>query len=450
MNKRLGGKLAPVIACLVSSGFAAEHYVRPGGTCTSSCNSWANAYSQVSSALSNAARGDTIWVADGSYNAITLNKAASGTTPITIKKATVSDHGTATGWSSSYGDGQAVIASVTAITNDWIIDGQTRDESNWSNTTAYGFWITGGVTANTISYGAGSSNMIFRYVDVGGPNGTTYSASLPSSGFYLGGFGSVLSNWTISRSHIHNVHLPFQLAGASNITIEYSWLGPNWNKETIRGQIRASNIIIRHNIMKDGCQGKPDDPTAGGCTAQIAMWDGGTGAFDGSQIYGNVIWTTKTTFHSDGCIMVGGDGGVTAAGAPANNVKVYNNTIVGVQSGTCSIRFPGSHTGDVAANNIWYGLAAGVSTGCSANSCLSNSRLTTNPFVNGAGGDYRLREPLSGGVALASPYDVDMLGARRGSDGVWDLGAYEYTASAGGAPQGLEPPTGLTTTISLP
>ena len=99
--------------------------------------------------------------------------------------------------------------------------------------------------------------MTFRYVDVGGPPGSTYNSSIPAHGFYFGGFGSVLSNWTISRSHIRNVKLPFQIAGASNITIEYSKLGPSWNKETIRGQIRASDIIIRHNIMKDGCRGLP-------------------------------------------------------------------------------------------------------------------------------------------------------------------------------------------------
>jgi hypothetical protein len=420
-----------------SLSFAADHYVRDGGSCSSNCNSWTNASDQITTALANAARGDTIWVADGSYNSITLDKAASGGASITIKKATTSSHGTNTGWSSAYGDGQAVISDVIAVTNDWVIDGQVRNESNWSDTNAYGFRITGSVYANTLSFGAGSSNLTCRYVDVGGTPGSGYSSSIPTSGFYLGGFGSVLSNWTISRSHVHNVKLPFQIAGASNVTIEYSWLGPNWNKETIRGQVRASNITIRHNIMKDGCQGMPDDPTAGACTAQIAMWDGGSGAFDGSKIYGNLIWTTKSTFHSDACIMIGGDGGSTAAGAAANNVLVYNNTFVGVQSGTCSIRFPGSHSGDVAQNNIWYGLGSGVSTGCSANTCSSNATITSsNTFVNATAGDFRLRSATAAGVVLSSPYNVDLTGATRGTDGVWDLGAYEYVS--GGTPP---PPT---------
>ena len=333
------------------------------------------------------------------------------------------------------------------VSNYWVVDGQTRNESDWSDTPAYGFRIAGSVAAHTINYGVGSSNVTFRYVDVGGPPSSTFSSSIPDHGFYLGGFGSVLSNWTISRSHIHNVKLPFQIAGASNIIIEYSKLGPNWNKETIRGQIRASDIIIRHNIMKDGCQGLPGDPTAGGCTAQIAMWDGPTGAFDGSEIYGNVISTTKSTFHSDGCIFIGGDGGSTAAGAAANNVVVYNNTLVGIQSGTCNIRFPGSHSGDIARNNLWYGLGAGVSSGCTANTCTNNSNMTSsNPFVNLTAGIFNLIGATVAGTSLPSPYNTDMTGAIRGADGAWDLGAYEF--SSGSTPSTPpSPPTNLSLVV---
>ena len=431
------------------SCWGADYYVRDGGSCASGCTSWSNAAGQISTALNIASRGDTIWVGDGNYGSIRLDKAQSGNAVITIKKATGASHGTNTGWSSNDGDGQAVIlGDILAISDFWVVDGQTRNESDWANTASYGFRVTGSVYANTISYGKGSSNMTFRYIDIGGAPSSSYSSSIPDSGFYFGGFGSVLSNWTISYCHVHNVKLPFQLAGAANVTIEYSRLGPSWNKETIRGQIRAANIIIRHNYMKDGCQGLPDDPTAGACTAQIAMWDGGSGAFDGSQIYGNVIWTTKNTFNSDGCIMIGGDGGSTAAGASANNVLVYNNTFVGMQSGTCNIRFPGSHSGDIAQNNIWFGLATSVSSGCSANTCTNNLRISSpNPFINSSNGDFRLNAPLPG-VSLSSPYNSDLTGAIRGADGTWDMGAYEYTSGA--QPIAPAPPTVVTTSVSQP
>ena len=71
-------------------------------------------------------RGDTIWVGDRSYSSITLNKAASGTTPITIKKATAAIHGTSTGWSNAFADGRATISDITMVSNYWIVDGQTR------------------------------------------------------------------------------------------------------------------------------------------------------------------------------------------------------------------------------------------------------------------------------------------------------------------------------------
>jgi hypothetical protein len=424
--------LTTLLVMNASAASAADHYVRQGATGNGSGSDWTNACSGFSGscAIGSLVRGDVYYVAEGNYGTVTLDRAASGSSVITIKKATSANHGTNTGWSDTFGDGQAVFANIYAITDYWVIDGQTRNESDWANTSAYGIRVTGEVHANTISYGRGSNNMTFRYMDVGGPPSATYSAGNPDHGFYVGGFGSALSNWTISRSHIHNVNrVPFQLAGASNITIEYSWLGPNWNKETIRGQIRASNIIIRYNVLKNGCQNGPEHE---GCTADIGMWDGGAGAFDGSQIYGNVIWRTVTDWVSDGVIFIGGDGGASAAGASANNVLVYNNTIVSAsQSGNQNIRFPGSHTGNIARNNIWYVTAGGL-TGCSANVCDNNSVYTTShPFTttNPANGVFQLRDALAG-VALSGVYGVDLLGVNRGADGIWDRGAFEF----GGTP----------------
>jgi hypothetical protein len=450
MKRSILKGLYAVVLLAPAQSASADHYVRSGGVCTSNCNSWTNAAGQITTAIAAASRGDTIWVGGGNYSAITLNKPASAGMPITITKATSPNHGTSVGWSASY-DGQAIITSVTAITNDWVLDGQTRDESNWSNTAAYGFRITNAVVAHTINFKTGSSNMTFRYVDIGGPPGDAYSTSIPDSGFYLGGFGSVLRNWTITRTHIHNVKLPFMLVDVSDSTIEYSVLGPNWNKETIRGQGRASNIVIRHNLFKDGCQGLPGDPTAGGCTAEIAMWGSNSaGAYDGSQIYGNVIWTTKTTHHTDGCIMIGGDGGVTAHGVAANNVAVYNNTFVGIRSGTCNIRFPGSRTGVVARNNLWYGLGDNVSAQCSANTCSNNLAITSpSPFINASIGDFRLSGATSAGFVLPSPYNTDRTGAIRGADGGFDIGAYEYISGAA-PPPSPQPPTALSAIVSSP
>ena len=83
---------------------AATRHVRIGATGKNDGSDWVNAHSALPSVL---VRGDTYYLADGSYGGYTFDDANSGTTAITIKKATVSDHGTDVGWSSSYGDGQA-------------------------------------------------------------------------------------------------------------------------------------------------------------------------------------------------------------------------------------------------------------------------------------------------------------------------------------------------------
>jgi hypothetical protein len=407
--------------CVLATCFTVRSDAAPGGD----GSSWDAAFQQVPEEPE---RGAVYFVADGSYDSLVLDAPESSEAWITIRKATGWDHGTNVGWDAAYGDGQATFPGVIMVSDRWIVDGRTRDESDWSNIEAYGFRITDRVLAHTINYGRGSSDVVFQYVDVGGPPGDTFDESIPTEGFYFGGFDVVLSRWTISRCHVHNVYLPFQLAGASDVTIEWSWLGPNWSKETIRGQGHAARITIRFNIMKDGCQGTPGDPTAGSCTAQIAMWDGDTpGDFDGSDIYGNVIRTTRDTGHSDGCILVGGDGGISAHGVAANDVHVYNNTFVGVQNGTCAIRLPGEHSGDIVANNLWYGLAEDVRNGCDADTCENNLLIDgADPFVDSASGDFRLAGPTVAGTVLPPPYDEDLTGATRGEDGTWDLGAYEF------------------------
>ncbi len=397
-------------------------YVRSGATSGGDGSSWSAAFGDLPKQPE---RGAVYLFADGDYASLMLDAPEAGTTPITLQKATSEDHGTDAGWDPSLGDGHAQFPDITLVSDFWVIDGKRRDETAWQKVEAYGF-RTEGVMAHTINFGRASNDVSIRFVDVGGPPNGTFDTSLPKEGFYFGGFDAVIARWTISSCHVHDVYLPFQLAGASEITVERSRLGPNWSKETIRGQNHASRIVVRWNVFKDGCQGTPGDPTAPGCTAQIAMWDGDqAGDFDGSEIYGNVIWTTQSTGHSDGCILVGGDDGVSAAGVAANDVRVYNNTFVGMAAGNCSIRMPGQHTGVSAKNNLWFGLGSGVATGCEADSCENNQKLGSDPFVAAASGDFHLSQATAAGSVLGAPYDVDLDGVKRGGDGVWDLGAYE-------------------------
>jgi hypothetical protein len=84
-------------------------YVRAGATGAGTGADWTNAYSTLPASLT---RGATYYVAAGTYGGYTFNGAASGTTPITVRKATIADHGSSTGWLDSYGQGAATLSSL--------------------------------------------------------------------------------------------------------------------------------------------------------------------------------------------------------------------------------------------------------------------------------------------------------------------------------------------------
>jgi hypothetical protein len=431
-----------LIAFAVLPTHAADRYVRSGATGNGSGTDWANAYPGLPNTL---IRGDTYWLADGSYGAYTFDDPPSGTSVITIRKATTANHGTSTGWSDSYGDGQAVFAGMTFAYGYYVIDGVRRNEGNWADTTAYGIRVTGSLYSSRLasSSNACADNLTFRYVDVGGPPGTGASSSA-GEGLYLGGFGDgslACENWTLHRSHVHNVKVHIQCAGCRGLLVEYTYFGPGWGKEAIRGQVAASDIVIRHNIFKDSCQRDPADSTSG-CTGEIAMWSGSN--HDNVEIYGNVFYKTTGEVNSGGVIVIGGDGS-SWVGPPANNTKIYNNTIAGLKSWNAKILVNGG-SGNVCRNNLWFDNT-GSSTGCTASTTSNNIVASSNPFSNYAAGDFRLAAATAAGFPLTSPYNTDLRGAQRGGDGSWDVGAYEFgvggtqPAPTGGGTQSPPPPT---------
>lgn len=423
---------------LASAGHAADLYVRDGGSCSSSCTNWntASAYDELSSAVSAASRGDTIWVADGTYSSATLGVAESGSATISIIKATVASHGTSTGWVDAYGDGQATIAGLTVNSGYWTVDGISRTSSDWTDGSAYGFRITGRIYSSSIDPGPDCpNNNTFRYINLGAADiGNSRTGSEPD-GFYLGGFGEACESWTIEYNYIHNVELGVLLNDATNTIIQYNWFQHAWSKEIIRGQAATSGTIIRWNVMKDTCQ----DAGGGGeaCTAEIAMWSGTTaGDYDNIEVYGNLIYKTTEEQNTGGSIVIGGDGS-SWVGVSASNVLIYNNTIAGIHVGEAGILVNGG-SGNVCRNNLWYDSAGAPTASC--NTQNNNGESGTDPFLGYAGGDFRLSGAIAG-VALSSPYDTDILGATRGLDGTWDRGAYEYTLtgpakSGGGARHG--------------
>jgi hypothetical protein len=423
---------ALVCALFVAApAYAADKYVRSGGNNGNSGNDWTNAYQTLATCETNTPRGDTCWVGNGSLGSATLNTSNSGTTLITIKKATIADHGVATGWSDAYA-AQAVFGDITFDSDYWVFDGVTRDEScattddcGWADIDSYGFRVNGAVVTFVDALARCSDEITVSYVGI---NSGDADASIKASCFT----GAESTNHTYRRNLMTNYTNEFAHAHMTVVNgclLEENYFGSGMGKETIRGQSEFRNCVIRRNIMRGACRAHPGE----GCTCHIAIWDGGSGAFDNNEIYGNIIddrGNPAGDGPSSSCsILVGGNGG-SWAGSPASGTLIYNNTIVGVVNTPPNILVNGG-TGNVCRNNIFADNTGSPSVTCNTSSNNGSSDEVTTIFVSYAAGDLHLSALLAG-VSTGSPAGnaTDIDGCTRGADGTWDRGAFEFDADA--------------------
>lgn len=398
------------LALLLFAGAAhgANVFVRAGASGANDGTDWTNAYTSFPTL----SRGNVYYFADGSYSApYPISTAESGSTTIELRKCTASDHGTETGYVSTYCDGQATLGTLYFTTGYFIVNGNTRNESSWNTASAYGFGSTG-VGCNRLSDGACGDYITVKYVAI------SCGSSTCGRPIYLGGFASGTTGaygWTFQRNYIYNsgeINLP----GADNTTFEYNYQFQTYGKECIRGQVSTLNLVIRHSVFHDCCR---DDHSPGeGCTAEVGVFrnqgDPDVDEFEGFRFYGNVIRKTISQHKTDNSV------GVQAADCLIYNNTVYDNSSTGVGTLACE-----SGSGSAVRNNIVY-FPNGMTGGFTAATADNNSTYTSSPpFTNVSTGDFTLTGALAG-VSLSSPYNVDVLGNTRGGDGTFDRGAYEY------------------------
>jgi hypothetical protein len=386
-------------------------YVRDGATGSGSGSDWDNACDDFtgSCAAASLVRGATYYVADGAYAARTWSTASSGTSTITIKKAIPSDHGADLGWNGTYGDGQAVFTGANVVnTNYWVFDGQVGDYRSGVQSYGFKFDFNEGQMAVT---NLGNFNT-FRYIDFDGVS-TTGNRNYTADTKGLAAYGG--SNWTLSHCAIHGGESLIQ-GGGDNWVVEYSYL--------YNARSTASNY---HNnvFYASGMNG--------GVFRYNRVWDyndeglfftGYNGPVANIIVYGNVFYSDGTPVNPRG-IELRQDYGYSG-------MQFYNNTFARLGVGGILNRAPEtghSCTNCVAHNNVSY-EAGNTLTGMTAS---NNTDDSTNRFVNLSTGDLRLAGALAG-MSLGLPYNVDVLGAARGGDGVFDRGAYEFTSTAGSTP----------------
>lgn len=419
--------------------FGATWHVRPGAGGSNNGTDWNNAFTSVPAALT---RGDTYYIADGTYSSyIEFDDAVSGTTLITIKKATVADHGTSTGWLDSYGDGVANFDTWIFETGYYLMDGGGRISRRESG---QGFKLTHVASDSLGMIGTGgqfASNLTFYDVEVtcNASAGPPYQTAV----YLVNGGSSIYFGYCSFHDIPGDMWQIRQIAG---LTVEHSYFARNWQDATRHGDViesdqTSSNHIFRFNYI-DACVGT------------YIFGHHTTGNVTGMEIYGNVFRATTT---GNGIIATLNPG----AGGTINNLRVYNNTFVNTTFNSGIHLYNGS-SGSGATNNLYYNCESlsfsSVShdynwfrlSGTQSEANIQNG--SGDPFMSIAGEDFRLSAATSAGTTLGSPYNTDPNAVTRAVDGVWDRGAFEYNSGAGSpptAPSNLAAAAVSTTQINL-
>jgi hypothetical protein len=488
------------------SGHAGKHYIRAGAT-GDTCADWGrNACSDLPTTL---VRGDTYYVATGTYAKHLFKDSDSGSTIIRVQAATIADHGTETGWNNAY-QGQAVFRCVTQCGAIWefdsdyyLIDGVYRStrtgnpHTDWMNEASYGFKVdnTDAHAAGAdISGGAGykgSPNFVhditIRYVDVSGAHPTEDTGQTYDSGIDFEG-GSY--NLMFDHLYVHDDYVPFFLKGnhnrqngggwtfgpGSNITIQYVAASHNFTAPNPRRSDHhhgafcscsegLTNFTVKYNWIENIVGTSVLDLASG---AGVNSGNGSNGPW---FVYGNV-WTQSDSTH---CAV--GQGFFAPFDATfGGDVYVLNNTIANVGASNCpgqidtgftpalttkmrgvywenNLYYRSDHAnvinsgrttyGDVSFTNMVWDYNSWFSTPTSAKNDKGPHRQisASNPFVNDKAFNFRLLAHSAAGAnthSLVPDNDADMNGTVRGSEGVWDRGAFQKAkapAASTGGPQ---------------
>jgi hypothetical protein len=407
---------------------AADRYVRQGASGTGSGSDWTNAYTTLPGSLT---RGDTYYIADGTYSGYTFDDANSGTTLITIKKATVASHGTNTGWSEVFGDGVAAFTGqINFTTSNWVFDGVVGGgPDSW--TSGHGFKVTNMNGTPALRTGAVSS-ITMRHVEMVGNDGSNQGGgSIANDGLAV--YGG--TNITLSHYYIHDMGRCIFFLSTQNFVAEYGYTGDFTSTSSTHAELASiwnfviapHHVTFRYNVFAhiEGTGGLIFDNVY-------------TPTQTGMEIYGNVFYRPSGDSWDVANGVIGGWTG--GNGEEFHNVYVYNNTFINMNQNTLST-FPRVYSGNVAKNNLWYNSSSPsfgtfathdynhfINSGGAHSEANGTSAESGDPFVDYLNLNFRLKAPTATGAVLPAPYNVDMYGTVRGANGVWNQGAAEFSS----------------------
>jgi hypothetical protein len=438
---------ASVILVLLATAFAAgaaSYCVGPSATGSGSGADWNNLKAWSGTPV----RGDSWYLVGGSYASKTFSVAASGTTLITIKKATAANYTdiTATGWTSAMANQATFSGTIWFNTSYWVFDGQTHGTGIWSRTAGdYGFYFPSVEYALKVySTSITLSNVTMSNIYGLAPSGDVEKFFVSTDNSSLG-----VNNVTISYCAINGYQNAFWATSAGltmgNWIFEYNVCFNGFGSSANHGEWLNNNYGYMVNAVARF--NEFDGPTSG-FSAVISVAN--NNSTTGWQIYGNVF----ENYNSGNGIIA-----ITSSGMTAANMKVYNNTFYNCMSGWIAPSGSGyTYTGGAADNNLFYDMSvSGAASGVTADygayySCSGNAgdaHIVTgsgNPFNNLASGDFTLAANTTAGENLGSPYNVDPYGTTRTT---WTRGAFEFGGTSTNAIISVSPSTLNFGTVSV-
>lgn len=294
---------------------------------------WNNALDFSAMGEKDWARGNIYYIGGGTYLGTTISTSVAGTTTITIKKATKTDHYTDIGWMSSYGTNQAVFqwinrtnavshaAPMRILTSYITVDGGALTGAK-NDVASYGFKFKYPADINTnATYGGNFAGI--HVPDTSTANITVNNVKIYRTAIEGMGYISCLNGIPYACT---NAGIQSKSANASEIDIAYNYFY-GWTVQIMLSM--ANNIAIHDNYF---------DTNTGGSAAhgeQIAP-----SSTDQVSIYNNVFYNSMTAvvgFHRNG----GTDF------ASNTNSKLYNNIIIGNQGEKLTIGLGNNDTGKI-------------------------------------------------------------------------------------------------------
>jgi len=428
--------------------FAADHYIRSGASGTADGSDWTNAFTTKPTWV----RGDTYYIADGTYGQFNFDTPVSGTTWIYLKKATAAAHGTETGWDEAYGDGVALFDPGNdwgwkIETSYWDIDGVVGGGSeSWF--VGHGFKISltpTGTTGRAITlYNNNVTHVNLSHFEATQSNFADKTKG--SGGYYTVATGTTDVN--ISNAWIHGFNGCTIATGApvSAYTIDNCAIGDNWGDQgsighsEIWSMLSVNNSTIKNSYLYSW-------RSTGGLIAINGEADGtGPGNInDTVQIYNNIFDQGDGQANCVICVIHDGSNDQYA-----KNWSVFNNTFVNVDSSSTGVSavaiayLESDNTTNLVKNNIWYGHSDTLSfsgnvhnynwfTGASVYTEANGySGGVEDPFTNSATADYTLKSgatPIARGTATGQLSAADIAGVSWATPP--SMGAYELDVPDG-------------------